>query len=97
MQYAKQKYPGVYQEIINDKGLKKLFVFIEGENKRLVSEYDKNRAIILKQFEGVLQVKDNFIYNKNTHNGNGLYDKEVKEMSELLQMPEHKILDELRK
>lgn len=96
MQYAKEKYLQVYRDITNDTGLKKLFVFLDGENTRLASEYEKNRAVILKQFEGILQVRDNFIYNRNTHSGNGLYDKEVKDMADLLQKPEHKILNELR-
>ena len=97
LQYAKMKHPPVYRDIISNKGLKQLFVFLEKENTRLSSLYEQNRAVILKQFEGKLQVIDNFIFNKSTHTGKGLYDTEVKDMRDLLQKSEHKILDELRK
>ena len=97
MQYAKMKHPSVYRDIVADKGLKKLFVFLEKENTRLNSLYDQNREILLKQFGGKLEIMGNFIYSKATHTGKGLYDDEVKEIQALLQKPEHKILDELRK
>lgn len=97
LQYAKTKYPQTYQGIINNTGLKKLFVFIEKENQRLSNVYDLNRAEILKQFNGHLEVKDNYIYNKRSYSGKGLFDKEVKEMADLLKKPEHQILEVLRK
>ncbi len=97
LQYAKANHPQTYRDIINNKGLKQLFIFIENENKRLSEIYDQNRAELLKQFNGVLEIQDNYIYNKRTYTGKGLFDKEVKEMNDLLQKPEHKILNELRK
>jgi hypothetical protein len=97
LQYAKTKYPQTYQAIINNTGLKNLFVFIEKENQRLSGVYDLNRAEILKQFNGHLEVKDNYIYNKRSYSGKGVYDKEVKEMEYLLKKPEHRILEVLRK
>ena len=69
---------------------------MENENTRLTSLYDQNRAVILNQCAGQLEVKGNFLYNNSTHTGGGLYDDEVKEMNALLQKPEHRILDELR-
>lgn len=97
LQYAKLNHPQVYNDIIKDRGLKKLFVFLESENIRLTSLYNKNRNLILEQFKGKLEVKENYIYNSLTLSGIGLFDKEVNEMTALLQKPEHKILDELRK
>ncbi len=97
LQYAKSKHPGTYRDIINNPGLKKLFVFIDKEQNRLTSLYDEQRAMILKQFKGQLEVKDNFIFNLKSHTGKGLYDKEVNEMSSLLEKPEHRRLDELRR
>lgn len=97
LQYAKAKHPQTYRDIVSNTGLKKLFVFIDNENKRLAGVYDQNRAELLKQFNGLLEVQENYIYNKRTYTGKGLFDKEVKEMNELLQKPEHKILDEFRK
>jgi hypothetical protein len=96
LQCAKAKHPTVYHGIVSNKELKRLFVFIEKENKRLTSVYNQNRTLIIKQCNGILEVKDNFIYNNRTHFGKGLYDNEVKEMDDLLQKPEHRILDELR-
>ncbi len=97
MQYAKAKHPGTYRDIINNPGLKKLFVFIEKEQVRLTSLYNEQRTTILKQFKGQLQVKDNYIFNLKSHIGKGLYDKEVIEMSSLLEKPEHRILDALNR
>lgn len=96
LQYAKAKHPQTYRDIINNNSLKKLFVFIESENKRLTGMYDQNRAELLKQFKDRLEIQDNFIYDKRTYTGKGLLDKEVQEMNDLLRRPEHKILDELR-
>ena len=96
LRYAQSQYPKTYRDIVTNKGLKKLFVFMENENTRLTSIYDQNRAVILNQFAGQLEVKGNFLYNNSTHTGGGLYDDEVKEMNALLQKPEHRILDELR-
>jgi hypothetical protein len=97
MQCAKKEHVKTYRDIISNTGLKKLFVFLDGENTRLSSLYDQHRSLILKQFGDKLQVRDNFIYNTATHLGKGLYDNEVAEMLSLLKNPEHKILDELRK
>ena len=97
MQYAKTRHPGTYRDIITNSGLKKLFIFLEKEQTRLSALYDEQRATILKQFRGQLQVKDNYIFNLKAHSGKGLYDKEVHEMTSLLEKPEHRILDALKK
>jgi len=97
MQYAKTYYPKTYRDIINNEGLKKLFVFLDSENNRLTSLYNRHRSTILTQFGERLQVSGNFIFNTASHSGKGLYDTEVQEMTDLLQKPEHRILKELRK
>jgi hypothetical protein len=97
MQYAKINYPKAYRDITGNAGLKKLFVFLDGENTRLTLLYDQHRSAILKQFGGRMQVRSNFIYNTASHYGKGLYDNEVQEMTALLLKPEHRILNELRK
>lgn len=97
LQYAKANQPGVYRDIITNPGLKKIFVFLDKEQTRLTSLYDEHRATILKQCKGQLEVKDNFIFNLKTHTGKGLYDLELIEMSSLLEKPEHRILDLLRR
>lgn len=97
MQYARIKYPKTYRDIISNTGLKKLFVFLDGENTRLTLLYDQHRSAILKQFGERIQIRGNFIYNTASHYGKGLYDNEVQDMTSLLQKPEHKILDGLRK
>ena len=97
LQYAQAKHPGTYQALITYPGLKKLFIFLENEQIRLTALYDEHRATILKQSSGQLQVKDNYIYNLNSHIGKGLYDAEVNAMSSLLKKPEHRILDVLKK
>jgi hypothetical protein len=97
MQYARTDHPKTYRDIISNAELKKLFVFLDGENSRLTLLYDQHRSAILKQFGERLQVRGNFIYNTASHYGKGLYDNEVQEMTALLQKPEHRILDGLRK
>jgi hypothetical protein len=97
MQYARLNHPGTYRDIINNDGLKKLFVFLDRENTRLTLLYDQHRSAILKQFGNRMQIRGNFIFNTATHSGKGLYDHEVKDMNSLLQKPEHRILNELRK
>jgi len=97
MQYAKTYYPKTYRDIVSNAGLKKLFVFLDKENTRLTLLYDQRRATILKQFGDRMQVSGNFIFNTASHSGKGLYDNEVNEMTALLQKPEHKVLNELRK
>jgi hypothetical protein len=97
MQYAKKNHFKTYQDIIRNAGLKKLFVFLDREYTRLTLLYDQHRSLILKQFGDRLQVRENFIYNTVGHNGKGLYDNEVIEMSSLLKMPGHNILQELTK
>jgi hypothetical protein len=97
MQYAKTYYPKTYRDIINNEGLKKLFVFLENENNRLTSLYDQHRSTILKEFGKRIEIRGNFIFNTASHSGKGLYDNEVQEMNDLLQNPEHKVLNGLRK
>jgi len=97
MQYAKINYPKTYRDITGNAGLKKLFIFLDRENTRLTLLYDQHRSAILKQFGERMQVSGNFIYNTASHSGKGLYDNEVQEMTALLQKPEHRVLNELRK
>lgn len=97
MQYAKTYYPKTYREIISNTGLKKLFVFLDAGNTRLTLLYDQQRSTILKQFGKRMEVRGNFIFNTASHSGKGLYDNEVQEMTTLLQKPEHRVLDGLRK
>ncbi len=97
MQYAKVKHPKTYLDITGNNGLKNLFTFLDKENNRLALLYDDHRATILKQFGGQLEIRGNYIYNITSHYGKGLYDNEVQNMNSLLQRPEHKILDKLRK
>jgi hypothetical protein len=97
MQYAKTYYPKTYRDIVNNAGLKKLFIFLDEENARLTLLYDQHRATILKQFGERMQVRGNFIFNTASHSGKGLYDNEVNDMTTLLQKPEHKVLNELRR
>ncbi len=96
LQHAKKEYPKIYREITGNTGLKKLFVFLDAENKRLNAIYDRHRLIILQQFGQRLQVNGNFIFNTTTHYGKGLYDQEVNEMNTLLKKPEHRILEILK-
>ncbi len=97
MQYARINHPKTYRDISSNAGLKKLFLFLDGENTRLTLLYDQHRSAILKQFGERLLIRGNFIYNTDSHYGKGLYDNEVKDMTLLLQKPEHQILDGLRK
>lgn len=97
MQYAGTKYPKTYRDIISNAGLKKLFVFLESENGRLTLLHDQHRSAILKQFGERMQIRGNFIFNTASHYGKGLYDNEVQDMTALLQKPEHRILNGLRK
>ena len=97
MQYARINQIKTYRDIISNTGLKKLFVFLDTENTRLTLLYDQHRSAILKQFGERLQIRGNFIYNTASHYGKGLYDNEVQDMNTLLQKPEHRILDGLRK
>ncbi len=95
LQYAKQKHPAVYKEIIQNKGLKEMLSFLHNENIRLASLYDRNRQEIMKRFEGKLLIRDNYIIQLSDYAGKGLYDNEVKEMNGLLAQPEHKVYRDL--
>ncbi len=95
LQYAKLKYPSTYKDIIGNKGLKKMVTFIHNEKARLASLYDHNRQELLQHFSKQLVIDETYIYNKATNSGTGLYDKEVKEMEDLLSKQEHKIYKEL--
>ncbi|NOT49804.1 MAG: hypothetical protein HOP10_00830 [Chitinophagaceae bacterium] len=95
LQYALAKHRSVYNDITSNKGLKQMLIFLHNENIRLASLYDDNRQEILKNFSKQLVTGDNYIYDKNNHNGTGLYDNEVKEMNELLSKPEHKLYRDL--
>lgn len=95
IQYAKTKYPAIYKSIMNNAGLKKILSFLHKENRRLSAQYDLNREMMLKQFDGKLSIEGNFIFNKDSRTGKGLYDDEVKEMNDLLELPEHKPYKEL--
>jgi hypothetical protein len=97
LQYAKTNHPQTYKDIISNKGLKKLFAFLDKEHTRLSLLYNQRRAFILKQFGKRMQVNENYLFNTATNSGKGLYDYEVKEMNALLKNPEHKILDDLKK
>lgn len=95
LQYAKAKHPSVYRDIINNKELKKLVIFLHNENSRLSQQYDKNRKEILERFKGTLEIHENSILHMKTYSGSGLYDDEVKEMTLLINKPEHNIYKEL--
>jgi hypothetical protein len=97
IQNAKKDHTKTYHDIINNTGLKSLFVFLDSENTRLTLLYDQNRSTILKQFGKRLEIRDNFIFNTASHYGKGLFDYEVIEMKSLLKKPEHNILQELKK
>lgn len=90
LQYAKIKYPQVYQDIIKNAGLKKLFQYLENENQRLTSLYDQYRGSIIKKFNGRLSIKDNFIYDSEKGTGKGLFDKELDYLNHLLSLSENK-------
>jgi hypothetical protein len=97
MQYAKSNYPVIYSDIINNPGLKKLFNFMEKENARLTFLYNQCRETILSQFKGRLKVDGNYMYDMQNHSGKGLYDDELAAMNNLLTLPPHQILTELKK
>lgn len=97
LQYAKSYQPEVYKAIIKNKGLKSTYQFLEKENTRLITKYNQNRKEILDRFKGRLKVEENYIYDQQTLQGAGLYDNELNYLHDLLEAPEHQILDVLLK
>lgn len=89
LQYAKLKYPQVYQDIIKNSGLKALFRYLEKENTRLTDLYNQYRQKIIRQFNGRVAVNGNFIYDTEKGAGKGLYDDELNALNNLLKQPAH--------
>jgi hypothetical protein len=96
LQYAKANHPGVYQNMTGDAGLRTLFRFLDGENKRLAVQYDSIRAAILQHNAGRLSIKGDAVFDSRSNTGQGVFDKETQRLKDLLTAPEHQVLNMLR-
>ncbi|MBS1759192.1 MAG: hypothetical protein JST23_03630 [Bacteroidetes bacterium] len=96
LQYAQKHEPDVFKNLKSSKGLKDIFQFLESEENKMNTLYVQYRNDIINKLNGKLYIEGDFVYNKATRQGKGMYDEDLKKINTLLAAPEHKILDLLR-
>lgn len=97
LQYAQKYETEVFKNLKSSTGLKEIFQFLESEDKKMNTLYLQYRNEILSRFKDQLYIKEDYLYNKATLQGKGLYDEELNDITTMLMAPEHKILNILRK
>ncbi len=97
MQYAKMHHIKVYNNIVNNRGIKQIYTFLNNENQRLTQQYKLQRDKILYHLKDEVYIEGNFLYNSETLVGVGLADDKCNLMISFLKEPEHAILNLLLK
>ncbi|MFN8254556.1 MAG: hypothetical protein U0W24_02630 [Bacteroidales bacterium] len=104
LKYAKEKYPKIYQDIINNKNLKVVFTFIDQNYEKVVDQYFTNRQIIIETINksGVekVEIKGNYFYikpvkEKGNATGYGIPDNEIKYLKSLFTETDYRVLKAL--
>jgi hypothetical protein len=108
LQYAKEKYPEIYEGLMNDKRLRVVYTLIDNEFGQLQKDYyvmldqlqieQNKKEIGLKLAKSSLSNKTYlYVYeNGKKKAGEGIYEDKVEMLSKLLQGEEHKILETFR-
>ncbi len=97
LQTAKAKHPEVYNKIVSSKQIKTMYRFLHQQNLAMQETYNEYLAETERQLGDAIMVKDNAIFLKKTGRGFGLGNDRLEETIEILEKPEHKILEELLK
>lgn len=95
LQTAKANHPEVYSKIVNSTQIKTMYQFLHRQNNLLQEEYDRCLQTILSTFGNALQFNNGSLFVRRTGRGYGLGDDRLKESYDILQKPEHKILEAL--
>lgn len=103
MQVAKEKYPTVYQEIIQNKSLKVLYSLLDLQYRETISRYFANREEVLNEWaanEINIKVHSNYMWvdktitNSNTI-GYDLPENTIRVLQKVLAEPGHEVLADL--
>ncbi|HSU28863.1 MAG TPA: hypothetical protein VLJ68_10805 [Chitinophagaceae bacterium] len=104
LQVAQSDHPAIYKSIVADPWFKATFRFLHNANIRFTTQYDINRKIILEKLGDKVMIMSDAIIptaalkpGYSGYSGAGLFDTDLKTMQDMLQQPEHKILDQLLK
>ena len=96
LQFAQSCHPTVYQACIESDGLRNLFTFLDEELIRLTNSYDQQRATLFTKMGDSLHMDGDFLTNSESGHAMGVQDEEYGVVAELLEAPEHLILEKLR-
>lgn len=104
LQVAKADHPAVYKSIVADPWFRATFKFLHNANIRCTAQYDVNREVILEKLGNKVMVMNDAIFpmvalkpGYSGYTGAGLFDSDLKMMQDMLNQPEHRILDQLLK
>lgn len=95
LQSAKANYPKVYSQICKSDQLKEMYRFLNDQNAVLQAKYNTCLKEVLDAFGDQLQWHTGSLFIRKTGQGFGLGDDRLQETLEILQKPEHKILENL--
>lgn len=95
LQYAKARHPEIYQRIITDRQIQKLYTHITGENESMIRQVEINRREIVSNLGQKIKIHNDFLTVVENGNSNGLHDIQMQQTISLLSAPEHLILKKL--
>lgn len=95
LQTAKAKHPEVYNSIVNSEQVKTMYQFLHRQNAFLQEEYDRCLQTITTAFGNELQLNNGSLFVRRTGRGFGLGDDRLKDTRDILEKPEHRILEVL--
>lgn len=97
LQTAKAKHPEVYKRIVNNTQIKTMYRFLHQQNLAMQETYDEYLAETQRELGDAIQVKDGAVFLKKTGGGFGLGNDRLDDTYEILEKPEHQVLEELLK
>ncbi len=98
LQYSKSKRPDIYEKIISDINIKRLYTKIDTNSKNLINAFLNNRNQILSKLKPYTVMESGSIKVTGTEIGYDIDDhtKKLEKTQQLLDDPKNKILNQLR-
>jgi hypothetical protein len=95
LQTAKAKHPAIFNRITGDAAIKTMYRFLHQQNMLQQKRYDQYLKKILDQFGNSLYINNGSIFIRQTGRGFGLGDDRLQQTQNILNKPEHRVLDVL--
>ncbi|MCI5057623.1 MAG: hypothetical protein MRY83_16030 [Flavobacteriales bacterium] len=95
LQYAHKNYPEIYEQCTNSQQIKLLYTTIDSRFNKALQQYLKNRLDIMANLKDYVDVKQNFIGIKGENTYYSLPDKDLEYVRNILEQPEHQMLQSI--